>query len=86
MSSDIQLWISYELSRTLTSCLSMARLPVKLKVIAAKRSGVTVAILPEANRRDFNDLPDFVRADIETHFVSSYDEVFKIVFSDSNIQ
>ncbi|OQR66251.1 lon protease -like protein [Tropilaelaps mercedesae] len=57
---------------------------IREKVIAAKRSGVTLVILPEGNRRDFSDLPDFVRADIETHFVSNYDEVFKIVFGDSH--
>lgn len=51
-------------------------------MIAAKRSGVTLVVLPEANRRDFNDLPDFVRADIEAHFVHEYSDVFKIVFEE----
>ena len=53
---------------------------IREKVIAAKRSGVRLVVLPEGNRKDFSDLPDFVRADIEAHFVSDYEEVFKIVF------
>lgn len=55
---------------------------IREKVIAAKRSGVTLVILPEGNRRDFSDLPDFVRADIEAYFVGHYNEVYKIVFED----
>lgn len=53
---------------------------IREKVIAAKRSGVKLVVLPEGNRRDFSDLPDFVRADIEAHFVNDYEEVSKIVF------
>lgn len=41
-------------------------------------------VLPEENRKDFSDLPDFIRKDVEVHFVSHYDEVFKIVFPDEN--
>lgn len=54
-------------------------------MIAAKRSGVTLVVLPEGNRRDFSDLPDFVRADIEAHFVHDYDDVFNIVFDEERV-
>ncbi|CAG9566323.1 unnamed protein product [Danaus chrysippus] len=53
---------------------------IKEKIIAAKRVGVTCVILPEDNRRDFDDLPSFIREGIDVHFVSVYDDVFKIVF------
>ncbi|VDD77968.1 unnamed protein product [Mesocestoides corti] len=53
---------------------------IKEKVIAAKRAGVKTVILPEMNRKDFDDLADFIKSDIEVHFVSHYSEVFPIVF------
>lgn len=49
----------------------------------AKRAGVHCIILPEANKRDFDDLPDFVREGVEIHFVKHYSEVFDILFSSS---
>uniref|UniRef100_A0A914ZSH4 Lon protease homolog, mitochondrial n=1 Tax=Parascaris univalens TaxID=6257 RepID=A0A914ZSH4_PARUN len=57
---------------------------IKEKIIAAKRAGVNCVILPEENRKDFADLPDFIREHVEAHFVSHYDEVFDIVFPDVN--
>lgn len=53
---------------------------IREKVIAAKRGGVSQIVLPEGNKRDFHDLPDFVKADIEAHFVSDYEQVYEIVF------
>ncbi|VDK44271.1 unnamed protein product [Anisakis simplex] len=57
---------------------------IKEKIIAAKRAGVNCIILPEENRKDFADLADFIRQNVEVHFVSHYDEVFDIVFADSS--
>uniref|UniRef100_A0A915PSC6 Lon protease homolog, mitochondrial n=1 Tax=Setaria digitata TaxID=48799 RepID=A0A915PSC6_9BILA len=57
---------------------------IKEKVIAAKRAGVNCIILPEENRKDFSDLPEFIREDVEVHFVSHYDEIYDIVFRDIN--
>ncbi|XP_023944107.2 lon protease homolog, mitochondrial isoform X3 [Bicyclus anynana] len=53
---------------------------IKEKIIAAKRVGVTCVILPEENRRDFDDLPSFIREGIDVHFVGEYEDVFKIAF------
>ncbi|CAH2087248.1 unnamed protein product [Euphydryas editha] len=58
---------------------------IKEKIIAAKRVGVTCVILPEENRRDFDDLPSFIRDDIDVHFVSQYEEVFNITFEDEKV-
>lgn len=49
----------------------------------AKRSDVSCIILPEANQRDFEDLPDFIKEGMETHFVNHYDQVFDIIFPSS---
>jgi Lon-like ATP-dependent protease len=53
---------------------------IKEKIIAAKRSGVNTIILPADNKKDFDDLADFVKKDVEIHFVAHYDEMFGIVF------
>ncbi|MGH8659314.1 MAG: S16 family serine protease [Gammaproteobacteria bacterium] len=49
---------------------------------AAKRVKVMEIILPEYNRRDFSELPDHVRKGLTVHFVRSYPEVVRIVFSE----
>ncbi len=53
---------------------------IREKVIAAKRNGIRTVILPEANRRDFEQLLAHIRADLTAHFVERYDEVFELVF------
>ncbi|XP_048484695.1 lon protease homolog, mitochondrial isoform X2 [Plutella xylostella] len=55
---------------------------IKEKVIAAKRVGITTIILPEENRRDFDELPEFIRQDLTVHFVKTYDDVYRVVFED----
>ncbi|XP_017773032.1 PREDICTED: lon protease homolog, mitochondrial isoform X2 [Nicrophorus vespilloides] len=53
---------------------------IKEKTIAAKRSGVKCIILPEENKKDYTDLPGFITEGLEVHFVSTYDEIYKIAF------
>jgi ATP-dependent Lon protease len=52
------------------------------QIIAAKRAGVSRVILPEENRKDFDDLADFIKNDVTVHFVSHYDQIFKLLFPD----
>lgn len=53
---------------------------IKEKIIAAKRVGVNCVILPEENRKDFTELPEYITSDLEVHFVKEYADVYKIVF------
>ncbi|XP_075161625.1 lon protease homolog, mitochondrial isoform X2 [Haematobia irritans] len=57
---------------------------IKEKTIAAKRSGVTCIILPEENRKDYDELPTFITDGLEVHFASIYDDVYKIAFDCSD--
>ncbi|KAF2886380.1 hypothetical protein ILUMI_19793 [Ignelater luminosus] len=59
---------------------------IKEKTIAAKRSGVKCVILPEENKKDYNDLPTFITEGLEVHFVSHFDEIYNIVFPGSDTQ
>ncbi|XP_066597910.1 lon protease homolog, mitochondrial isoform X2 [Prorops nasuta] len=53
---------------------------IKEKTIAAKRVGVTCILLPEENKKDFNDLPQYITSGLEVHFVSTFDDVCQICF------
>ncbi|PXF32701.1 Lon protease [Pokkaliibacter plantistimulans] len=53
---------------------------IREKVIAAKRSGIFELVLPDANQRDFNELPDHVKEGITAHFAKYYSDVFKVAF------
>jgi len=55
---------------------------IREKVIAARRIGRKELILPAANRGDFEELPDHIRAGITVHFVKHYREVVPIIFGD----
>nr|CAD7400087.1 unnamed protein product [Timema poppensis] len=52
---------------------------IKEKTIAAKRVGVNCIILPEENKKDYNDLPSYIKEGVEVHFVDNYQDIFKIV-------
>lgn len=51
---------------------------VREKVVAAKRSGVTTIILPKTNQSDWLQLPDFIQAGIQVHFVDCFNEIAQI--------
>jgi ATP-dependent Lon protease len=53
---------------------------IREKVIAAKRAGIKELILPEPNRRDFDELPDHIRTGLTVHFAAHYADVFAVVF------
>ncbi len=55
---------------------------VKEKTIAARRAGLKTLIFPYENKKDYEDLADYLREGIEIHFVKEYPEVFKIAFGD----
>lgn len=53
---------------------------IKEKIIAAKRVGVNCVILPEENKKDFNDLPKYITDGLEVHFASHFEDVYRICF------
>lgn len=57
---------------------------VKEKLIASRRSGLTTLIFPKENVRDYEELPAYLKKGLKVHFVSHYDEVFKIAFPKEN--
>ena len=58
---------------------------IREKVIAARRQGITEMIMPEECRRDYDELPDYIREGISVHFASRYDEAFDIAFREKPV-
>lgn len=55
---------------------------IREKVIAARRTRVMELILPNANKKDFEELPDYLREGINVHFAKTYRDVFHFVFEE----
>ena len=53
---------------------------IREKVTAASQAGVGTIILPEENRKDFEELPEQVREKLEFHFVKDFREAVKAAF------
>ncbi|MFT5174894.1 MAG: ATP-dependent Lon protease [Gammaproteobacteria bacterium] len=53
---------------------------IREKIIAARRVRINELILPEANRRDYDELPAHIRAGVTVHFASSFADVFAVAF------
>ncbi len=54
---------------------------VREKTIAARRVGVYNLIFPKDNKKDFDELPDYLRKGIKPYFVDYFDEVLDIAYS-----
>jgi ATP-dependent Lon protease len=54
---------------------------VKEKVIAARRSGCRHLMFPELNRKDFEELPDYLKKGLDVAYASSYNDVYKYAFN-----
>jgi ATP-dependent Lon protease len=48
------------------------------KVVAAKRAGVKTVIIPKLNEKDLQELPDFIRDDLQFKLVETMDEVLEV--------
>ena len=76
--------VSNDLAMTGEITLRGSVLPVggiKEKVLAAHRAGIKRVLLPEKNQKDFDDIPEAVRKQIELCFVSDVDEILKLGIS-----
>jgi ATP-dependent Lon protease len=53
---------------------------VREKVIAARRQKIFELILPDANRGDFEELPDYLKEGLTVHFAKRFADVAKVLF------
>ncbi|MBU0993347.1 MAG: endopeptidase La [Proteobacteria bacterium] len=54
---------------------------IREKVIAARRMKIMELILPDANQRDFEELPDYIKNGIKVRFAKKYSDVEKAAFN-----
>jgi len=54
---------------------------VREKLVAAKRSGAEILCFPAENRKDYEELPEYVKEGVTVHFVENYQEVFDIALA-----
>ncbi len=53
---------------------------LKEKTVAARRNGIREIIIPQANQRDLDEIPEHVRNGIKFHPVSRMEEVIELAF------
>jgi ATP-dependent Lon protease len=51
---------------------------LKEKTLAAKRMGIKTVILPNRNKKDLEDIPKYIKKDMEFVFAETMDDVLKI--------
>ncbi len=56
---------------------------VKEKTIAVRRAGLEKIIFPEDNRKNFDELPDYLKEGLEVHFAQDYRDVYRIAFGEA---
>ena len=53
---------------------------VKEKIMAAQREGMKTLIFPLRNKDDVDDLPIFIKSDLNFYYAENYEQIFKICF------
>ena len=53
---------------------------IKEKIMGGRRAGVKVIILPKANQRDYDEIPEYLKDGLEIHFADDYEKVYEVVF------
>ena len=53
---------------------------IREKLLAAKRQKIPHVLLPRANERDYEEVPEHIRRGIKVHFVADFHEVVALVF------
>ncbi len=53
---------------------------IREKVIAARRNKIKELILPEGNRGDYEELPDYLKKGMKVSFAAHYADVFRTLF------
>lgn len=59
---------------------------IKEKLIAAKRAGADCICLPVDNRKDYDDLQDYIKEGLNVNFCTTYEEVFQVAFPELTSQ
>lgn len=53
---------------------------IREKVIAARRIGIKELIMPDDNQKDYAELPDYLKQDLQVYFAKQFEEVARLTF------
>jgi ATP-dependent Lon protease len=57
---------------------------IKEKIMAARRAGITQVVLPAANKRDFDEIADYLKEGLDVHWAEDYQDVFAVALGGSS--
>jgi len=57
---------------------------LKEKTLAAKRMGIKKIIIPKRNKKDLEDIPKYIKKDMEFAFAETMDDVLKVALKKAN--
>ncbi|MGB9716550.1 MAG: endopeptidase La [Thermodesulfovibrionales bacterium] len=57
---------------------------LKEKTLAAKRMGIKKVVIPKRNKKDLDDIPKYIKKDIEFIFAETMEDVLKVALKKSN--
>ncbi len=55
---------------------------IKEKIMGGRRAGIEKIILPNANRRDYDEIPDYLKEGLDVHFAENYETVYEVALGD----
>merc|ERR1712070_680553 len=55
---------------------------IKEKIMGGRRAGIKSIILPSANQRDYDEIPDYLKEGLDVHFADDYDTVYEVALGD----
>jgi Lon-like ATP-dependent protease len=56
---------------------------IKEKIMGARRAGINSIILPKANHRDYDEIPDYLKEGLDVHFADDYEKVYEVALGSS---
>jgi Lon-like ATP-dependent protease len=56
---------------------------IKEKTIAARRAGCKALVFPQANKRDFEELPEYLKEGLDVTYAANYDDVLAVAFPEA---
>jgi ATP-dependent Lon protease len=56
---------------------------IKEKIMAARRAGIKCVVLPAANQRDFDEIPEYLKEGLEVNYADAYEKVYGVAFAEA---
>ncbi|MEW5801781.1 MAG: endopeptidase La [bacterium] len=83
LSLVLQKPVSPEIAMTGEITLTGQVLPIgglKEKIIASRRANIKELLFPWENKKDFDELPAYIKEGLTVHYVKRFDEVYQLLF------